>query len=226
MTYYQRLGEIPRKRHTQFRQPDGSLYSEELVSSRGFSGIYSNLYHINPPTRVLDVLDPEPFDSKIAFEYPLKQTHLKTSDIGETGTDYLSARLTLLKNKDVSMALCNPSDRSMDYYYKNGEADEVIFIHDGSGFLLSQFGKLKVEKGDYVVIPRTTIYRFEWDDSPLRLMIIASAHPVETVKRYRNEMGQLLEHSPYCERDIRPPSELITEDQKGEFIVKIKKGGF
>ncbi len=226
MTYYQRLGEIPPKRHTQFRQPDGSLYSEELVSSRGFSGIYSNLYHINPPTRVLKVLDPEPFDVKIAYDYPLKQTHLKTSHIGVTGDDYLGARLTLLKNKDVSMALCNPKERTMDYYYKNGEADEVVFIHDGAGWLYSQFGKLRVKQGDYVVIPRTTIYRFEWDEGPLRLLVIESTHPVETVKRYRNEMGQLLEHSPYCERDIRPPSELVTETEKKEYLVKIKKGGF
>lgn len=226
MTYYQRLGEIPRKRHIQFRQPDGSLYSEELVSSRGFSGIYSNLYHINPPTRVLNVLDPEPFDAKIAYDYPLKQTHLKTNDIGITGEDFLDARLTLLKNKDVSMALCNPASRKMDYYYKNGEADEVIFIHDGGGWLFSQFGKLRVEQGDYVVIPRTTIYRFEWDEGPLRLLVIESAHPVETVSRYRNDMGQLLEHSPYCERDIRPPSELVTETEEAEYMVKIKKGGF
>ncbi len=226
MTYYHRLGEIPPKRHIQFRQPDGSLYKEELVSSRGFSGIYSNLYHINAPTRVLKVLDSEPYNSKIAEDYPLKQVHLKTNDIGVTGDDYLSARLTLLKNKDVSMALCNPSQRKMDYYYKNGESDEVVFIHDGEGCLLSQFGKLKVRAGDYVVIPRTTIYKFEWEEGPLRLLVIESAHPVETVSRYRNALGQLLEHSPYCERDIRPPSEMITEREKKEYLVKIKKGGF
>ena len=226
MTYYHRLGEIPPKRHTQFRQPDGSLYQEELVSSRGFSGIYSNLYHLNPPTRIHHLLDPEPFGSKPDYDYPLKQTHLNTSEIGITGEDYLDARLTLLMNNDVSMSLCTPAKPNMDYYYKNGEADEIIFIHDGNGGLYSQFGKLRVKQGDYVVIPRTTIYRFEWDEGPLRLMIMESTHPVETVSRYRNEMGQLLEHSPYCERDIRPPSELITERESKEYLVKIKKGGF
>ncbi len=222
MTYYHRLGEIPSKRHIQFRQPDGSLYAEELVSSRGFSGIYSNLYHINPPTRVEKVGHSTPWKSEIAKEYKLKQTHLNTSKVETTGDDFLEARKTLLKNKNVSMAICHPTSRGMDYYYKNGQADEVIFIHDGNGYLYSQFGKLRIKQGDYVVIPRTTIYRLEWDKGPLKLLIIESANPVETVKRYRNELGQLLEHSPYCERDIRPPSELITEQEEGEYLVKIK----
>ncbi|WP_416868146.1 MAG: homogentisate 1,2-dioxygenase [Imperialibacter sp.] len=226
MAYYYKLGEIPPKRHTQFRQPDGSLYKEELVSSKGFSGIYSNLYHINAPTRVKSVGTPVRFGSKMAEDNALLQTHLKTTGVGTTGGDWLEARKVLLKNKDVSMALCNPSSRSMDYFYKNAEADEVIFIHDGSGWLLSQFGKLRIKSGDYVVIPRTTIYKLQWDEGPLRTLVIESAGPVETVKRYRNELGQLLEHSPYCERDIRPPSEPVTETRKGEFLMKIKKGGY
>ena len=223
MAYYYKLGEIPPKRHTQFRQPDGSLYAEELVSSKGFSGIYSNLYHINPPTRIKDLGDPEPYHSPLAKDYPLKQTHLDTSQVTETGEDFLGARKVLLKNNDVSLAICCPTSRTMDYFYKNAEADEVLFIHDGSGYLLSQFGKLRIVQGDYVVIPRTTIYKLELDEGPVKIMIIESANPVETVKRYRNELGQLLEHSPYCERDIRPPQEMITEDQKGEYLMKIKK---
>ncbi|WP_420576229.1 homogentisate 1,2-dioxygenase [Ekhidna sp.] len=222
MTYYHRLGEIPPKRHIQFRQPDGSLYAEELVSSRGFSGIYSNLYHINPPTRVEKVGKSIPWKEEIAKDYTLKQTHLNTSGVETTGDDFLEARKVLLKNKDVSMAICHPTSRKMDYYYKNGQADEVIFIHDGNGYLYSQFGKLRIKQGDYVVIPRTTIYRLEWDEGPLKLLIIESNHPVETPKRYRNELGQLLEHSPYCERDIRPPSEMVTEREKGDYLVKIK----
>ncbi|MEP1035456.1 homogentisate 1,2-dioxygenase [Ekhidna sp.] len=222
MTYYHRLGEIPPKRHTQFRQPDGSLYAEELVSSRGFSGIYSNLYHINPPTRVEKVGASNVWKEEIAKDYTLKQTHLNTSNVETTGDDFLEARKILFKNKDVNMAICHPTSRKMDYYYKNGQADEVLFIHDGNGYLYSQFGKLRIKQGDYVVIPRTTIYRLEWDEGPLKLLIIESTNPVETVKRYRNELGQLLEHSPYCERDIRPPSELVTESEKGEYLVKIK----
>jgi homogentisate 1,2-dioxygenase len=226
MTYYHRLGKLPAKRHTQFRQPDGSLYAEELVSSKGFSGIYSNLYHIYPPTRVKKILEPTPWDSPMDKNFPLQQIHLNTSKLSNTGKDFLDARKMLLRNNDVAMGICLPSERSMDYYYKNGEADEVIFVHDGEGTLISQFGRLEVRKGDYVVIPRTTIFKFEWKPGPLRLLVIESYSPVETVKRYRNELGQLMEHSPYCERDIRPPMELQIEDEKGEYHMKIKKGGF
>ena len=224
--YYHRLGEIPPKRHIQFRQEDDSLYFEELVSSKGFSGIYSNLYHHFAPTRVKSIGEPVAYGAKIAEGYKLKQTHLNTSQIGITGDDFLAARKYLMVNRDVALALCLPQSRKMDYYYKNAEADEVIFVHDGSGKFYSQFGRFSVKKGDYVVVPRTTIYRVEWDEGPLKLMVIESFSPVETVKRYRNELGQLLEHSPYCERDIRPPEELITETKEGEYLVKIKKQGY
>lgn len=222
--YYHTLGNIPHKRHTQFRQEDGSLYKEELVSSLGFSGIYSNLYHIYPPTRIKGMMKSKPLHHEINRDYGLKQTHLATSSIGETGGDFLDARKVLLRNSDVSIALCKPSIRTMDYYYKNAEGDEVIYIHDGEGWLHSQFGSIEVRKGDYVVIPRTVIYKFEWKTGgPLTLLVIESASPVETPKRYRNALGQLQEHAPFCERDIRPPSKLITESDKGEYRVLIKK---
>lgn len=224
--YYYRLGNIPPKRHTQFRQPDGSLYKEELVSSEGFSGVYSNLYHINPPTRIKAVKDSIPFGPKRIEKYDLRQTHLNTSKVQTTGDDYLSARKVLLANNDCSISICSPKKRKMDYYYKNAEGDEVLYVHDGKGVLISQFGKLEIRQGDYIVIPRTVIYKLEFEEGPLRLLIIESASPVETVKRYRNQLGQLLEHSPYCERDIRPPHELITERTKGEFLMQIKKQGY
>lgn len=224
--YYQRMGSIPPKRHTQFRQPDKSLYREEVVSSKGFSGIYSILYHINPPTRIKAVGKSEKFSPKILSDYGLKQTHLNTSKVRTTGDDYLSARKVLLANPDCAISICAPRQRTMDYFYKNAEGDEVIFVHDGGGSLISPFGKLEFRQGDYVVIPRTVIYKLEFDEGPLRLLIIESASPVETVKRYRNELGQLLEHSPYCERDIRPPQELITDATPAEHVIKIKKQGF
>lgn len=223
--YYHRLGKIPPKRHTQFRQPDGSLYKEELVSSEGFSGIYSNLYHINAPTRIKEVKEPVKYGPKIIKDYTLRQTHLNTSKVETTGEDYLSARKVLLTNSDCSISICSPNQRKMDYFYKNAEGDEVLFLHDGSGFLISQFGKLEIRQGDYVVIPRTVIYKLEFNDGPLRLLITESASPVETVKRYRNQLGQLLEHSPYCERDIRPPSALVTDTKKGDHLLRIKKQG-
>lgn len=227
--FYCRRGKIPHKRHTQFRQPDGSLYAEELVSSKGFSGIYSILYHTYPPTQVKEVQKPQPYGAKINADYPLLHTHLNTSRQGLTGEDFLEGRKILLKNADVGLGICNiPADSPMEYFYKNAEADEVIYIHEGSGYLLSQFGKLRVEKGDYVVIPRTTIYQFDWDpqEEMIRLLIIESANPIESPRRYRNKLGQLLEHSPFCERDIRQPEELFTRKEKGDSLVKIKKGGY
>lgn len=224
--FYHRLGEIPPKRHTQFRQPDGSLYKEELVSSEGFSGIYSNLYHIYPPTRIKAVNEPTKYGARRIEDYALRQTHLNTSKVTTTGDDYLSARKVLLTNNDCSISICSPRQRKMDYFYKNAEGDEVLFVHDGKGMLTSPFGKLEIRQGDYIVIPRTVIYQLEFEEGPLRLLIIESSSPIETVKRYRSELGQLLEHSPYCERDIRPPFELVTDSKRGEFLIKIKKQGF
>jgi homogentisate 1,2-dioxygenase len=224
--YYHRLGKIPPKRHTQFRQPDGSLYKEELVSSEGFSGIYSNLYHVYPPTRIKAVNEPTKYGAKQIEDYALRQTHLNTSKVITTGDDYLSARKVLLMNSDCAISICSPKKRAMDYFYKNAEGDEVLFVHDGKGTLTSPFGKLEIRQGDYIVVPRTVIYKLEFEEGPLRLLIIESAAPIETVKRYRNQLGQLLEHSPYCERDIRPPHELVTDSKRGEHLVKIKKQGF
>ena len=223
MPYYTRLGTIPPKRHTQFRQPDGSLYKEELLSSHGFDGIYSNLYHINPPTLVKKVGEVHPYKYEFEEAYGLKQTHLNTSILEPTGTDYLNARLPLLGNHEVTLIMLLTESLSMPYFYKNGEADEVLFVHEGSGKLVSPYGELDFRPGDYVVIPRTTIYQIRPDAGILRMLITESFSPVETVNRYRNRMGQLLEHSPYCERDIRPPSRLNVEDKKGEYLVKIKK---
>ncbi|GCC50706.1 homogentisate 1,2-dioxygenase [Chryseotalea sanaruensis] len=224
--FYHKLGNIPPKRHTQFRQPDGSLYKEELVSSEGFSNIYSNLYHINAPTRIKAIIKQEPYGAKRIDDYSLRQTHLNTSKVTSTGNDYLSARKVLLMNNDCSISICSPTQRKMDYFYKNAEGDEVIYIHDGKGVLISQFGKLEIRQGDYVVIPRTVIYKLEFEEGPLRLLIVESASPIETPNRYRNELGQLLEHAPFCERDIRPPHELVTDRTKGDFLMKIKKQGY
>lgn len=224
--YYQRMGSIPPKRHTQFRQPDNTLYREEVVSSKGFSGIYSILYHIHPPTRIKAVGESEKFGPRLLTEHGLQHMHLNTSGVTTTGDDYLASRKVLLANSDCAIAICVPQLRDMDYFYKNAEGDEVIFIHDGSGTLISPFGRLDFRQGDYVVVPRTVIYKLHFHEGPVRLLIIESASPVETVKRYRNELGQLLEHAPYCERDIRPPHELITEADKAPHLIKIKKGGF
>jgi homogentisate 1,2-dioxygenase len=226
MTYYHKLGNIPPKRHIQFKQPDGSLYKEELVSSRGFSGIYSNLYHTYQPTKVKQVLPPKPAAVKIAENYTaLQMTHLKTCDSKITGNDFLDARIPMLTNSDVTISICNPAAKTMDYFYKNGEADEVIFVQDGEGELWTQFGRVPFKKGDYVVIPRTTIFKTVFHSEIVKLLIIESKSPIETVSHYRNDLGQLLEHSPYCERDFHPPVELIHELGEKDTLVKIRKQG-
>jgi len=226
MTFYHRLGEVPPKRHTQFRDEEGNLYAEELVSSKGFSGIHSILYHKHPPTRVRSIKDSVPFQEELAMDYPLRHSHVDTSRLSSTGEDYLEARKLIMGNTAIKLSLLIAQKPSMDYFYKNGEHDEVVFVHEGKGKLLSQFGELPVKQGDYVVIPRTTIYRFDWSVPAVRLLIIESTDPIETVKRYRNELGQLGEHSPYCERDIRPPQQLLDRDMGKPVSVKIKKAGF
>ena len=190
MSYYHRLGQIPRKRHTQFRQPDGSLYSEQLVGTLGFHGVSSLLYHRHPPTQIKAVGQPVPYGSKLLRDRPLQPSHLRTLAQTSTGGDYLQARQTLLANADVTMSICNPSEKQMTYYYKNALADEVIFVHEGRGELWSQLGKVSFEPGDYVVIPRTIIHQLHFEEGPVRLLIIESFSPVETWRRYRNQFGQ------------------------------------
>jgi len=222
MPFYQKLGKIPQKRHTQFRQPDGSLYKEELFSTIGFDSVLSNAYHINSPAKI------ESIDKKVETikvkewkDASLRPYHFKTR-IAEPEGNIVFGRKPIMFNNDVVMSICVPSEQP-DYFYKNALCDEVIFVHEGEGTLETNFGYMPFKKGDYIVIPRSIIYKFNYK-TPARLLIFESNGPVTTPKRYRNQFGQLLEHSPYCERDIRTPSEMVTFDEKGDYIIKIKKG--
>ncbi|MBL8015672.1 MAG: homogentisate 1,2-dioxygenase [Ignavibacteria bacterium] len=221
MAYYHKLGKIPQKRHVQFRQPDGSLYQEEVIGTEGFSGISSILYHINPPTKVKKIAKIEDVSFKEWNEGHLRHYHIRTLDSKPEG-DPVSGRRVMIFNNDVSMAICNP-DKQMDYFYKNAGADEVIFVHYGSGIVETQYGTLDYKDGDYVVIPRGVIYKITTGSGKTKFMVIESPGPVYTPSRYKNSFGQYLEHSPFCERDFRVPTELVTVDEKGEFLVKIKK---
>ncbi len=220
--HYYSLGQIPHKRHTQFRKPDGSLYHEELFSTEGFSNVYSLLYHLNPPTQIVQVGEPVSVEPNIVADRQLKHRSFSGFQI-EPEDDYLDSRKPVLVNSDCKIILAAPRKGFSDYFYKNADADEVIFVHEGSGVLHSMYGKLPFQPGDYVVIPRGTIYQLEFADSNNRLFIVESYSPVVTPKRYRNQFGQLLEHSPFCERDIRKPQELETCDEKGDFLLYIKK---
>ena len=224
MPVYHKLGQIPAKRHTVFRKPDGKLYAEELVSTEGFSSLYSLVYHCHPPTIVKHLGDPYSVEPTIAREKHLKHTSLIGFKI-KPEDDYLQSRKPVLVNSDLHIVLAAPRKSMTDYFYKNSQADEMIFIHEGSGKLKTGFGEIKFGYGDYLIIPRGTIYQMEFDQEQNRLFIVESFSPLRPPKRYLNQYGQLMEHSPYCERDLRLPENLQTHDEYGDYKVLIKKQG-
>ncbi len=224
MPIYHSLGTIPHKRHTAFRKPDGTLYAEELVSTEGFSGMYSLVYHTYPPTLVKKLGEPYSVEPKIAREKHLRHTSLLGFNIAPED-DYLKSRKPVLVNQDLQISLAAPRNSMTDYFYKNSQADEIIFIHKGTGVLKSGFGNISFGYGDYLIVPRGTIYQIEFNISDNRLFIIESYSPVRFPKRYQNQFGQLMEHAPFCERDIRRPNNLVTHDEKGDFPIFIKKQG-
>jgi homogentisate 1,2-dioxygenase len=224
MPYYHSLGSLPHKRHTQFRKPDGKLYAEELFSTEGFSNDYSLMYHCHPPTEIIGTDDPYDVMPVIAEEKMLKHRSFEAFKLNPKG-DFLASRRSVLVNNDCHIVLAAPELGMNEYFYKNADADEVIFIHEGSGVLKTLYGNLEFSYGDYLVIPRGTIYQVEFKDTKNRLFIVESFSPVRFPKKYLSKNGQLLEHSPYCERDIRAPKELVTIDEKGDFLIKTKKKG-
>jgi homogentisate 1,2-dioxygenase len=224
MPFYYKLGSIPPKRHTQFRKPDGSLYAEELVSTEGFSSNYALVYHCYAPTIVKSLGEAYSVEPKIAREKHLKHTSLLGFKI-KPEDDFLKSRKPVLVNSDLHISLAAPRKSMTDYFYKNTMADEMIFIHEGSGELKTGYGNIKFEYGDYLIIPRGVIYQIHFDSEKNRLFIVESFSPIKAPKRYRNENGQLLEHSPFCERDIKTPQNLETHDEKGDFKILIKKQG-
>lgn len=224
MPFYHKLGKIPHKRHTTFRKPDGSLYHEQLFGTIGFDGMSSLLYHEHPPTMVKEVLESINVSPEIAVDKNMKAMSLNGFDV-KPADDYLDSRKAVLVNSDVHLSLAAPKYSQKDYFYKNADADEVVFVHRGSGTLKTFLGNIEFGYGDYLLIPRGMIHQFEFNDDDNRLFIIESFHPVYTPKRYRNWFGQLLEHSPFCERDMRPPSKLETIDKAGDFLMKVKKEG-
>jgi homogentisate 1,2-dioxygenase len=224
MPHYHTLGSIPHKRHTQFRKPDGTLYSEQLFSTEGFSNDYSILYHCHPPTEIISVDEPVSAAPEVAEEKMLKHRSFEGFKI-QPAADYLQSRIPVLVNSDVHIVLAAPQKSTTDYFVKNADADEMIFVHEGSGTLKTMYGDLPFGYGDYLVIPRGTIYQIEFATADNRLFIVESFSPIRYPKRYMSKYGQLMEHSPYCERDIRPPHSLVTNDESGDFLIKTKKRG-
>ncbi|QIE60085.1 homogentisate 1,2-dioxygenase [Rasiella rasia] len=223
MPFYHTLGKIPPKRHTQFRKPDGSLYAEQLFGTIGFDGMYTNSYHEQRPTQVKEIKRQYSVAPKIAKKNNMQSYRFRGFQVPPQ-KDYLESRKAVLTNSDCTIILAAPQESQDDYFYKNTDADELIFVHKGSGILRTHLGNLDFKYGDYLVIPRGMIYKMKFDDADNRLFIVESRRPIYTPKRYRNWFGQLLEHSPFCERDLRKPYTLETNDEKGEFLMKVKKG--
>jgi homogentisate 1,2-dioxygenase len=224
MPHYYSLGSVPHKRHTQFHQPNGTLYSEQLFSTEGFSNDYSLLYHVHPPTEIVATDEPVDVMPRIAEEKMLKHRSFEGFKV-RPDSDYLKSRKPVLVNNDCHIVLAAPGRSMEDYFYKNADADEMIFIHEGSGVLRTMYGELSFNYGDYLVIPRGTIYQIRFDHAENRLFIVESFSPIRYPKKYMSPYGQLLEHSPYCERDIRGPQSLTTRDEKGDFLIQTKKKG-
>ncbi|MBP9792647.1 MAG: homogentisate 1,2-dioxygenase [Flavobacterium sp.] len=222
MPIYHKLGEIPRKRHTQFRKPNGDLYYEQLFGTVGFDGMSTNMYHEQRPTQVKEIRRKYSVAPKIAIANNIQSYKLRGFEVAPQD-DFLESRKIVLTNSDCHIVLAAPRKSTTDYFYKNTDSDEVIFIHKGTGKLRTMLGNLDFSYGDYLVVPRGMIYKIDFDTEDNRLFIVESHRPVYTPKQYRNWFGQLLEHSPFCERDIRRPEELETYNEKGEFIIKIKK---
>ncbi|BCX02532.1 MAG: homogentisate 1,2-dioxygenase [Candidatus Roseilinea sp.] len=220
MTYYYKLGDIPHKRHTQFRKPDGGLYREEVMGLEGFHGLQAVLYHYFLPPRVLRT----EYLGDVRVEYAdygaMRHRAFATADV-PAGGDPVSARRVLLGNRDVTLGVSRAT-QSMDYFYRNAQAYEVWFVHEGAGVLRTQFGRLDFRSGDYLVIPYGVTWQMVLSTPEARFFVIESRSQVAPPRRYRNEFGQLLEHAPYCERDIRPPSALETHTERGEFEVRVK----
>lgn len=222
MPFYHKLGKIPPKRHTIFRKPNGELYSEQLFGTIGFDGMSTNSYHVHRPTMVKEIKGQRSVKPEIALENHIKSYRFRGFQV-KPKADYLESRTVVLTNSDVNIILAAPQQSMKDYFYKNSDADELLFIHKGSGTLRTHLGNLDFKYGDYLLIPRGIIYQLNFNDENNRLFIVESRRPIYTPKRYRNWFGQLLEHSPYCERDLRRPETLETHDELGDFLMKVKK---
>jgi len=222
MPFYTRLGEIPHKRHTTFKKKEGGYYYEQLFGTEGFTGLASLIYHTHRPTMIKNVGEKIDLTPKAALEKSITAQMLNGFNI-KPEDDFLDSRKIIMFNNDLNIALAAPKESMKDYFYKNGDCDEMIFVHKGTGKLKTMLGNIPFGPGDYLIIPKGVIFQMEFDSQENRLFIVESFSAIYTPRRYRNHFGQLGEHSPFCERDFRTPSELETYDELGDFLIKIKK---
>ena len=228
MAYYIKLGKVPAKRHITFFKDDGkSLYREELFSTKGFAGIYSNKYHLYMPPQVESISEVDLLKDKIWTDAPLQYYHFMTGK-KKTSGNFLTARQEFLKNNNCVISTANPTEDT-DLFFRNSYAHEIVFVHNGKGEMLSEYGKLKFDNWDYIVIPKGTTYQLKFDDyNDVKLMIIESDTPFDIPKHFRNEYGQLTEDAPYYERDFKPPVYREPMDKVGQFnlILKVRNKYF
>lgn len=238
MPFYTRLGTIPKKRHTQFRRPDGRLYCEELFGTEGFVGPTSTMYHIHPPTQVAGWKMLYSTKAEYVERDTMRMRHVKTSPLKPKG-DPITGRVILFGNADCEMSVCVPAEQ-MTYHYKNGQGDECIFVHFGSGTVHSLLGTLKFGPHDYIVMPKGVTYTMIFDpladkDRPQgitkeqmpfgKFLVIETcngSHIAPPPRYISKSTAQFLEHAPYCERDLRTPEPPLTWDEAGKFEVRIK----
>lgn len=222
MAFYHKLGKFPSPKHTAFYKDDGSLYKEELVSSKGFSDIYSNKYRINMPTKVLEINELADFEMRVWENPPIKNLHFFTNKSKKAG-DFFSSRIPYLHNQHCVISTATPNENS-DIFFKNAYAHEYIFVHSGSGKFISEYGVINFVEGDQIIVPISTIYQMHFDNpkNSNKLLIVESDTSYEIPKHYRNQYGQCEEHAPYCERDFKVPEYLETHDEKGRFRLIIK----
>ena len=219
---YHKLGKIPPKRHIQFRKKDGSLYYEELFGNEGFSSDSSLIYHIHPPTQVREVKGFKDVAPKAAVHENITSRKIKANKITSSSA-YNEGKVPLLFNNDLAIGVSNPKGSSKDIYYKNASFDELIFINKGNGLLKTFLGNISFCDGDYLIIPRGIIYQIEFESKKNKTLYIESNSPISFPKRYLSKKGQFLEGAPLSERDLKLPSDLIYNDEKGRFKLHINK---
>jgi homogentisate 1,2-dioxygenase len=220
--YYRQVGEVPRKRHTQFRKPDGSLYAEELMGVEGFSGDSALLYHEHLPTAIVDSSVHEAPQWTRWPNRPLKPRHFVTHKLDSSGADAVTGRQHLLVNADVRISYA-VADRPSPLY-RNAIGDECVYVESGVGRFESVFGSLDLGPGDYLVIPTSTTYRIV-PDGPLRTLAVEASGHISPPRRYLSAKGQFLEHAPYCERDLRGPiGPLVETGEDVEVLVQHRQG--
>ncbi len=219
---YHKLGEIPHKRHTIFKKNDGTLYHEELLGKEGFSSDSSLAYHLHAPTQVKKIGKSKNIEPVAAVEHNIQSRRVKCEKVN-TKQSFFKSKISLFFNSDLTIGIANCNNDLEDIFYKNASSDELLFIHYGKGVLKTYLGDLKFQPGDYLIIPKGIIYQIEFETKENRVLYIESHSNIKFPKRYLSSKGQFLEHSPFCERDIRLPENLKVHDEQGDFTILINK---